>query len=107
VNDSGFSWLLKQPLQGERFMVFTPLPTEIKFEYLESPTQTNGSKDASVNHALTHVAQTVTKTLHMFILPKLMAATTLKQFQFEQSSQNIDGLCLLNRCLPANYRCYN
>jgi DNA-binding NarL/FixJ family response regulator len=44
-------------------MVFTPVLTKNKFEYLELPTQIDSSEDSPVNYALTHVAQTVTNTL--------------------------------------------
>lgn len=44
-------------------MVSTPLLTKSKVEYLELPNQINVSEDSSVNHALTHVAQTVTEIL--------------------------------------------
>lgn len=44
-------------------MVFTPLLTENKVEYLELLNQINVSEDSSVNHALTHVAQTITEIL--------------------------------------------
>jgi DNA-binding NarL/FixJ family response regulator len=44
-------------------MVFTPLLTESKFEHLKLPTQIDVFEDSSVNHALTHVAQTIMRTL--------------------------------------------
>jgi len=44
-------------------MVLTPLLTKSKFEYLELPTQIDGSDDPSVNHALTHVARMVMEVL--------------------------------------------
>lgn len=44
-------------------MVFTPLLAKSKVEYLELLNHINVSEDSSVNHALTHVAKTVTAIL--------------------------------------------
>ena len=44
-------------------MISTPLPAKDRFGYLGMPNQIGFSENFPVNHALTHVAQTVVETL--------------------------------------------